>query len=353
MDNESLTSFYDRIKSNLGNKDGIHSNNMINVGGPGAGMNHPGAMRWRSMALNQCDKLKDKCCKHIILDIYCNILPLDDDYKCGHHGQMKSDIDSMLDNKGMNATQYLTSCKESTNAPLLEFVLRSIDYIGKSFMEEADKALKDAQDNNIDIPAPEADENSDEVESQLVDIKSDPEYETFIDKLKQKTINKIVTDVSKIITDNKEKNNMKFDPQPATESTVEFIINHLQSKVFTESGNINPETQEAIIGLAIREATLNQLDVVFNRPGSDDKSVISRIRFGKGNIINESTIAYLKEEDNKRYESLYKEVDGNKYDVSNYEKVDKDGKRTPMSDDEAKKVLDPDGYKGYQNRNKK
>ena len=85
-----------------------------------------------------------------------------------------------------------------------------------------------------------------------------------------------------------------------------------------------------------------------------NKQFFNRVRLGEGAIINNKAKKDFIEaaEQNKRYEPLYKEVDGNKYDVSNYEKVDDKGNKTPMSDQEAKKVLDPDGYKGYQNRNR-
>ena len=115
----------------------------------------------------------------------------------------------------------------------------------------------------------------------------------------------------------------------------------------TESG------QENVIGMAIREATLNEMDTVFCLPGSTFREFASRIRMGHGTIITESTITAFMEDGTQRYEPLYKETDGGKYDIANYEKIDKDGKKTPMTDDEAKKVLDPEGYKKYQGTTKK
>ena len=301
MDNESLTRFYDDLKSEL-NKDKPEVSTMKVSGGGPIGLSHPGALQYRNMAAKECEKLKDNCRKHIILDIYCKILPLDDEYKCGHMGQMKHDIDCMLNNKGMSATQYLTSAYEKTKAPLVEYVLRATDMIGRQFMEESDETLKDAQEKNIDIPAPQAPTEDDkEIENQLVDIKDDNEYSTFIDKLKEKTINKIVNDVSKIINNKKEEKNMTFDPKPLAdqeaemESTISIGLNYLQSKIMTESGdNITPELQEEMIGMAIRESTLNQIDTVFKQDNSDFKSFSSRIKYGKGALINESAVNELK-----------------------------------------------------------
>lgn len=298
-----LTRFYDELKNQL-NKPAEPSPMMRVGGGMMPDSQHPGALAFRQKALDECDKLKEKCCKHMILDIYCHVLPLDADYIHGHHGQMCSDVDNMLASKNMSATQYLTSCSDATKAPLLEFVMRAIDNIGKAFMEKADEELKDAQKQDIEAAPPEAPdpEDDEEVSNQLVDVQKDTEYEDFIDKLKQKTINKIVKDVSKIITDKKEEEDMKFDPKPsiadqeaATESTVSAGINYLQRKVFTEKVSIGPDMQDQIIGMAIREATLNEIDACFNQKGTDYKSFAQRLRMGRGVVINESAAKYLTE----------------------------------------------------------
>lgn len=302
-----LTQFYDDLKSKLDQPDGP-APNAIRVGGvPINGVSQtPGAIAYRRKALGECDRLKNDCRKHILLDIYCKILPLDSDYVCGHHGQMKSDIDSMLAHKDMDATKYLTSCYEATHAPLVEFILRSTDMIGRQFMEEADETLKDAQKNDLAVPPPEADIDSKEVGDQLVDVKNDSEYETFIDKLKEKTVNKIVSDVSKLINSKKEEKDMTFDPKPdaatssaeeapAMESTVLAGLNYLEKKLLKENVSVDEQTQEEMIGMAIREATLNQIDLVFRQPNSDFKSFSSRMNFGRGYIINEAAANYITE----------------------------------------------------------
>ena len=331
----------------------------MNVSTPGNLQTAPGASAWRNQAAQERDKLKEGCSKKILLDIYCKILPLDSDYIDGNQGQMSSDVDSFLANKKSTAVQYLKSAYEKTNAPLLEFVIRSIDTIGVQFMKEANETLKDAQENNVRIPAPESDVNNQETENQLVDITKDTEYGGsggFIEKLKEKTVNKIVADVSKIIADKKEENEMTFNPKPSdgavTESTVSVGIDYINQKLWKENVQMPAAMQEEMIGLAIRESTLNQLDLVFDQPYGEFKQFASRMRYGKGVLINESAVTYFKEaadpEVAKRFEPLYKETDGDKFDVSNNEKVSKDGTTTPMNDAEAKKNLDPAAYKAYQ-----
>lgn len=358
-----LTQFYDNLKGDLAKNSMPGDPHMMRVA-PGGGnrmINHPGALAWRQMAVKNSEQLKDDCRKHILLDIYCKILPLDDDYKCGHHGQMAGDIDAMLANKGCTASQYLTSAYESTHAPLLEFVIRATNKIGAIYMEAANDKLKDAQENDVELPPPEAPSVDDEeVANQLVDVKKDTEYENFLDKLKEKTVNKIVSDVSKIIAGKKEEKDMTFsttpiaDQEAATESTVSVGVNYIQKRLLQENvDQLSEAAQDDLIGMAIREATLNEMDTVFKIPGSSFREFATRIRMGHGSIITESAISTFMEDGTQRYEPLYKETDGEKYDVANYEKIDKDGKKIPMTDQEAKKVLDPDAYKSYQDKNKK
>lgn len=293
----NLTQFYDELKQKL-NNDETPTTNVTKIsttyGGPLS--NSPNAVTWRNKAAMQCNHLKDCCHKQLLLDIYCKILPLDKEFIDGNRGLMKQDINAMLANKGMSATQYMTSCYESTNAPLLEFVIRSVDNIGKWYMSEADEVLKDAQENEKSLPDPEAPSVDDhEVKSQLVEIESDTEYENFVDELKQRTIDKIVNDVTKIINDKKEEENMTFDTTPIAdveekmESTTSLALNYIQKKLMKENVEITPELQDSIMAMAIRESTLNQFDVVFRQPNGVFREYASRMRYGKGILINEST----------------------------------------------------------------
>ena len=307
LDN-SLSDMYDAIKADNKNDNPVETKpapfqvtNPFNNNAP-LPMNHPMVIKWKNHAGHECEKLKNKCAKHIILDIYCKILPLDDDFKCGHMGMMKHDVDCMLKKKDMSPTQYLTSAYESTHAPLLEFINRSINLIGESFMEEAEEELKQAQQDGVDVPPPEAPEEvetDDNINSQLVEIKDDMEYDSFVEILKKQTIDKIVNDVSAIINQEKEENDMVFDPkpdaskevkEPVAESAVAIGIDYLQTKLLKENVQIDEHIEEEIIGMAIRESVLNEMDKVFNMPNSDMKNFINDIRFNKGTIINESAV---------------------------------------------------------------
>ena len=195
-------------------------------------------------------------------------------------------------------------------------------------------------------------------QNQLIDINKDTGIDSFMEELKEKTIKKIVSDVSKVINDKKEEKEMTFDPKPdaVTESTISVSVDYINKKLWKENVEMSPSMLDEMFGLAIRESTLNEIDLVFNQPFSELKQFSSRIRFGKGVLINESALTYFREaadpETAKRFEPLYKETDGAKYDVSNYEKVSADGTKTPMNDAEAKKVLDANAYKAYQSKGK-
>lgn len=354
----SLSSYYNTIKSG----DDMPKPAMISSLG-----SSPMLLQFKTKVGNCANDLKEKCYKHILVDMYCKILPLDADYIDGNQDTMQSDVDNMLSAKGTTATQYLKSCTESTNAPLLEFITRSVNNIGKQFTEAENKKADSAAEEGIKLPDPEAPDVEDkEVNSQLIDIKQDPEYTSFIDKLKEKTINKIVTDVSNIINDKKKENAIKFDiknPQSisdqvlANESTVSIPLQYLQRKAYNEGVEVTNDIMDDMMGIAIREATLNQFDTVFNQPRNTFREYVTRIRMGKGFVANESVV--LTEDvnstssNNDKKDPTIKEVDGKKYDVDNFSSIDKDGVRKPLNDAEAKKVLGPEEYKNYQNRNNK
>jgi hypothetical protein len=298
MENDQLVDFYNKLKSNLDSDGPINSPHKMPVGNVAMGLNHPDAIAFKRKAYNACNELKDKCYKHILLDIYMNILPLDSDYVDGHRGKFSDHIDCALANKGMTPTEYFKSAAEKTNAPLVEFVIHSVDNIGRAYMEAEDEKLKDAQENNIQADAPEAPDPEDDpdIENQLVDVEKDDEYESFVDKLKKKTINKIVADISKIIADKKEESDMTFDTQPVDsqaamgESVVTVSVDYAEKKLMQEGVEITSEMQDNIIADAICEATLNEIDRVFYQPNSDMVSVMRSIRMGKGSIMNESAI---------------------------------------------------------------
>lgn len=276
METKSLTQYYDDIKSGTGKSeiDPVSLNdNMVDISKPN------GINLWNAKINNNVDKIRTNCRKRIILDIYAKILPLDDDYKDRNSKVVTMDVDNMLKQKNMDSNQYFKSAFESTKAPLLEFVLRATDRIAKAYLEEANEVLKDAKDKNENPVVPDTDES----ENQVVDITSDNEYENFVDKLKKKTVDKIVNDISGIIKDKKETEKMTFEPKQ--ESTIGICMDYLQKNI---NESVDNNQRDLLMALSIREATLNQLDIVFNQPNKELKLFESMIRYGKGYIINES-----------------------------------------------------------------
>lgn len=291
-----LMQFYDDLKAHHGRIE-HHGPKMMSVGGPNM-LHNPGADLWRSKAFKQADCLRNNCHRHFLVDLYCKISPLDKDYIDGHQGQMAQDVDSMLANKGMSATQYLTSCYEATKAPFVQYLLHAGDLAAQQYLKEAEETLKDAQDQGIEVPEPKAPDVEDkEINDLLVDVKKDTEYEGFVDSLKQKTIKKIVNDVSKLIADKKEEQNMTFDTtSPAekaeqaaqTESVVSVALDYIQGKMIKESIELSEDAYESALGYAIREATLNQFDTVFEQKDGTFNAYSNRINFGHGYVLNEA-----------------------------------------------------------------
>ena len=244
------------------------------------------AASWKSKAAILADKLADNCRKHLILDIYCKILPVDDDYKIGHQGQMCQDVDCMLAKKGMTPTQYLTSCFESTKAPFVEYLLRSTGMIGQTYLEAENAELTKAKADNQKLEDPKTPSMEDEETSDaLVDITNDTEYDAFVDALKKKTIDKIVRDVSDIIDDKKDNADMQFN----SESAVRAGLDYFQKALWQEDKKLPDDIQEEMIGMAIREATLREIDLAFNQASSFTEYA-SAIRYGKGILINEAAV---------------------------------------------------------------
>lgn len=287
---DSLTDFYNKL-----NQDNVTSKPIA------APMDD---YEWRAKLAKKAHCLKDKCMKHILLDIYCKILPIDQDYIDGHMGQMRGDVDGMLKAKGMSPVGYFKSCYESTKAPLIKFLLEGTDEIVKEYENKETEKKDEAKDAGIDITEPEdIDTDDPDVNSGLVDIESDDDYTNFVDKLKKKTVDKIVNDISELIVGEKEKDDMEYkgtEPteevptedvpteEPPTEenigeSTVLMAIDHLNKKYWNE--NID---SDKLIGAAIRESTLHELDCVFNLRGKSFNEYVSMVNFDKGYVINES-----------------------------------------------------------------
>jgi hypothetical protein len=249
---------------------------------------------WKNKLSVECNKLKEDCARRIILDVYCKVLPLDSDYVQGNQGIIKQDVDDFLKNKDMTAMQYLQSCGESTGSPFInKFLIPAIGKIGRTFIEEAQEKAKDQKDNNITISEPEANVNSDQVNSQIVDIGNDNEYDGFISTLKKKTIDKIIKDVSDIINKKKEEKNMTFDLKG--ESAVSIIMDYVSTKLLKENIEMDGKLKDEILGVAIKEATFNEIDNFLNRSIPDLHNLSKTIRLNRGVFIKESTIQSIME----------------------------------------------------------
>ena len=278
----SLLSFYDDLKQS---KAIDNTNLLTNVNGLGAQI-------WKKKAIDCSNKLCDKCCKHILLDIYCQILPLDDSYKCGNMGQMNADIDSMLKAKGLTASQYLKSCSEASNAPFAKYLVSAVDKIGECYLQEKDAELKEAQEANRSILDPiEPEMDSPEVVDAMNGIKEDDEYKMFIDTLKKKTQDTIVNDISNVINNTKEGDELQFNP--SAESAFQIGVDYINKKLWKENVNTDGSKSDDIMGLAIRESTLREIDKTFEVeiPLNEFRSTIN---FGKGAVITEAAINALK-----------------------------------------------------------
>lgn len=239
----------------------------------------------RSIIVKNSDVFREACSKHILLDIYSKILPVYQEDLNNNNQFVYDDIDAFLNNKNQSATQYMKNAYERNHAPLLEYMINSINAITNEYIREADEEDKKNNDDiNID-PEPIDDVSEEELDSQLVDIKKDVEYDDFIDKLKKKTIKRIVDDITNLLKDKQGEDNMKFE-LPQNESS-EFLIalNHINE--YCMKNNIDADDDSRIM-LAVREATLNMIDKTFDYPQCSGRQYYAKIRSGNGIIVNES-----------------------------------------------------------------
>lgn len=248
----------------------------------------PKRLAFRNRMVKRCDDLKERCCKHLLLDIYVHALPMDDGCAEGRLGRYEGDIDAMLAAKGCTAAQYFKSAATETKAPLLEYVNRYIDMVGQQFMEKAEKEAKEAEEEGTEpaeLPDSEVDET--EIENQLVEVKKDTEYEDFIEKLKRKTIKKIVADISSMINDKKDEEEMTFSPQ--TESAFVQTMNYISETMLKE--NCEPDWgNDDLMELAVRESTLFSLNECFNLTDRSLDNFRQGLALGKGLVVTENAV---------------------------------------------------------------
>lgn len=393
MADTNLNQFYDTLKSELNPtapaktltyQQRATANQLYNT-------SSPKQLAYRAKAVQECDKFKENCAKRLLLDVYMKVLPFDPGYADSNRGQCQSDVDSMLGDKKMTAQDYFKSAYAETKAPLLEYVIRSISDLGKAYMEVAKEKSDEAADADIELEdPPETDEE--DADSSIVDIKGDIEYEDFIEKLKKKTVNKIVKDISELINQKREDKEMTFSPEepPAepsnddlslesTELGTEGVIGDIKAKLdanrelakkeeeirrkeqekqdmlnrlredeihrnmerdmtdvinsrkwpndkvnnlvnkgvipkqtalaagynmestfmivhnyitesLAKSQIVDPMDNEEIIGLAIRESTLNAIDCCFEMPNSKVEHFRTKIRLGNGVLVNKKFV---------------------------------------------------------------
>lgn len=155
--------------------------------------------RWREKLNKHCDSLKDKFCRHILVDMYCKIIPLDHDYVCKHQQRMANDIDDFLANKGMTSYQYLTAAKENTKAPLIDFILREADRTAKEYYERCCKKIREDKKKGINRYAEEANTDFNTMQAYTIGVRENPEYIEAAKLLYEKTLKKAVSDVKEIV----------------------------------------------------------------------------------------------------------------------------------------------------------
>jgi len=328
----TLTNFYQSLKTNINSPDGDNI--------PPSGTIPSDQATPRSIAA-QGDKLADDGARHVLVQTYGNMLPHDKSWVQGNQGVVQSDVDKFLLSKQQSPMQYLRSCKEATKAPFLDLLINYCEALSREYVDNANQIVREAYEAGIVIPIPEANFNDEAPTAQTVDLGKDMEYTEFLDRMRSQTKAQIIEDVTGVINSEKKSDDLRFNPQPKTETGIPEILESVHYKIAKNNINIEEASNydsinENIMGLAIREATLNILDATFLQEQTGVKDLINRIAYNKGVIVNESTVLSLFEAD--RLEPLYKEVDGNKYDIKNMEKVNADGTRVPMSETEAKKL---------------
>lgn len=281
----------------------------------GYNLSNPKQLAVRNLLVKESENLRENCSKRILLDIYMKVLPFDDGYAAGNRGTCQSDVDAYLANKKMTGVQYFQSAYERTKAPLLEYVIRSIDDLCKAYVEEGQEKAKEAEEAGIDPPEP-AEMEEEEVDSQLVDVEKDDEYEDFIEELKKKTVNKIVDDISALIQGNQEEKDMTFDPQSASpefgesgnilrrrkrlqeykrENTpIAIPMDYMSKKALTENTELGLEDDQ-FFGMAIKEFTFHVLDNVFEMDGKKPEHFANKIRLGNGVIVHQESVQVLLE----------------------------------------------------------
>ena len=287
----------------------------------------PARERYMSAIHHFADGLKNDCAKHIILHVYCHMNPLDKDYIDANKPKMAGDVDNMLASKGMTSTAYLTSCGEKTKAPVLEFVNRSLDFIAQDYIERMVAQFNEADELGIQLPPPTEAPSTDDpaVKSQLGEITSDDQFDSALDKIRAQTRSQIVDNISKLIIDKKNEKEMTFSPEedntdakaaarealdkqssqqaqqqpqqqqaqqaPQSESAMQVCMNFIAQHQIMENVHPDKKMQDYLMGMAIRECTLYEMDKVFAQVDRfNEAPFIEAVEKGNGVVVNEVSI---------------------------------------------------------------
>ena len=285
---------------------------------------------WRQKINHHCDKLKNKCCKHFILDIYCRTVPLDHDYVCKNKRMLSDDIDIFLDKKKMSPLEYLTAAKDETKAPLLQHLLDESDMLTHDYYEKAYKEMTENEKRGIKVKVNEPTvEDQADLDRSLVDTTEDSEYKQFVQTLKEKTRDKIIKDVTNLIEAKDADKDLEFKPgegdkpnkkmqdeleqkakakaraefrpeeeedeKVKKESVLLQCMDFGSKKFLKEEIEMTPELNEQMIGLAIRESTLCNIDKVFKmRNHTEELQKLSTNLFlNKGFVFNKENLNKL------------------------------------------------------------
>ena len=291
MSNNTLMQTYDEIKSKYSTdasavKPIIPAQRMVT--NTGYNYSNPKKLAHRNQVVKNSEKLEEDALKNIILDVYTKILPFDTEFIDTHKGQMLDDIDDYLDDKNTTACRYFKSAFVETKAPLIGFIIKAVESIGQQYVEAENEKYDEADKVGISLAAVEMEKKM--LDDAIVDIKNDYEYEDFIDRLKKKTIDKIVKDITALIKEEKDAIAMSF--MPKNESAFLVSFDYISESFLKEKIEL-PKDLDELIGLAIRESTLNVLDCVFQQPGYLLEHFKTKVRLGRGIVIDHNRVYEL------------------------------------------------------------
>lgn len=194
--------------------------------------------RWREKLNKHCDDYKDKFCRHILVDLYCKIIPLDHDYVCKHQHRMASDIDDFLANKKMTSYQYLTAAKENTKAPLIDFILREADRAAKQYYEACYRKMNKNYEKGIKLDPEKAKDDKKSLQEATERVRKDSEVQLSVDRLAEKTKKAVKDGVEGAIVDNKDQYSDENKPSKKEslknqikKESEEFTIDQLNEQI--------------------------------------------------------------------------------------------------------------------------